>query len=231
VADALVLQYYETEGSEQAAFGHTLTHEQWRGICSVKEVYDGLLFTTHAAAVNLAYPLVNRIHEELNLTDRKFTFLCGHDSNLASIGSALRLIYPETTNAVELHTPIGSKLVFEKWSDGSEDYVAVNLVFQSVSQLQGRTLLSLAEPPMVCPVVIEGLATNSDGLYRLSDVNTRFEEAMAAYDAIVDDPTVIQSPRQEPSRSSVNIYSIKGQRLQEPQRGVNIVDGSKYVFP
>ena len=190
VADALVLQCYETES--MTAFGHELTKEQWRAICGVKEVYDGLLFTTHAAAVNLAYPLVSRIREELNRSDRKFMFLCGHDSNLASIGAALRFNYPETENALELHTPIGSKLVFEKWSNGTEDYVAINLVYASLSQLQGRTLLSLDEPPMVLPVTVEGLTPNADGLYRLTDLNARFAETMAEYDAIEDVPTDIR---------------------------------------
>ena len=190
VADALVLQCYETES--MTAFGHELTKEQWRAICGVKEVYDGLLFTTHAAAVNLAYPLVSRIREELNRSDRKFMFLCGHDSNLASIGAALRFNYPETENALELHTPIGSKLVFEKWSNGTDDYVAINLVYASLSQLQGRTLLSMDEPPMVLPVTVEGLTPNADGLYRLTDLNARFAETMAEYDAIEDTPTDIR---------------------------------------
>ena len=187
VADALVLQCYENES--MAAFGHELSTEQWRDICKVKEVYDALLFTTHAAAVNIAYPLVSRIREELNRNDRKFMFLCGHDSNLASIGAALRLNYPETENALEVHTPIGSKLVFEKWSDGNETYVAINLVYASVSQLQNRTLLSFDVPPMVRPVSIEGLTPNADGLYRLSDLDARIAEAMAEYDAIEDAPT------------------------------------------
>lgn len=190
VADALVLQCYETES--MTVFGHELTKEQWRAICGVKEVYDGLLFTTHAAAVNLAYPLVSRIREELNRSDRKFMFLCGHDSNLASIGAALRFNYPETENALELHTPIGSKLVFEKWSNGTEDYVAIDLVYASLSQLQGRTLLSMDEPPMVLPVTVEGLTPNADGLYRLTDLNARFAETMAEYDAIEDTPTDIR---------------------------------------
>ena len=185
VADALVLQCYESES--MTAFGHQLTEKQWRDICAVKEVYDALLFTTHSAAVNLAYPLVSRIREELHHIGRKFTFLCGHDSNLASIGAALRLRYPETEQALELHTPIGSKLVFEKWSDGTEEYVAINLVYQRVGQLQNRTLLSTDEPPMVKPVTIEGLTPNSDGLYRLSELDARMAEAMAEYDAIVDD--------------------------------------------
>ena len=185
VADALVLQCYESES--MTAFGHQLTEKQWRDICAVKEVYDALLFTTHSAAVNLAYPLVSRIREELHHIGRKFTFLCGHDSNLASIGAALRLHYPETEQALELHTPIGSKLVFEKWSDGTEEYVAINLVYQRVGQLQNRTLLSTDEPPMVKPVTIDGLTPNSDGLYRLSELDARMAEAMAEYDAIVDD--------------------------------------------
>ena len=185
VADALVLQCYESES--MTAFGHQLTEKQWRDICAVKEVYDALLFTTHSAAVNLAYPLVSRIREELHHVGRKFTFLCGHDSNLASIGAALRLRYPETEQALELHTPIGSKLVFEKWSDGTEEYVAINLVYQRVGQLQNRTLLSPDEPPMVKPVTIDGLTPNSDGLYRLSELDARMAEAMAEYDAIVDD--------------------------------------------
>ena len=189
VADALVLQCYENES--MAAFGHELSTEQWRDICKVKEVYDALLFTTHAAAINIAYPLVSRIREELNRNDRKFMFLCGHDSNLASIGAALRLNYPETENALELHTPIGSKLVFEKWSDGSETWVAINLVYASVSQLQNRTLLSLDVPPMVLPVSVEGLAPNADGLYRLSDLDARIAEAMAEYDAIEDASTAL----------------------------------------
>ncbi len=228
VADALVLQCYESES--MTAFGHELTIEQWRAICAVKEVYDGLLFTTHSAAVNLAYPLVSRIREELNRSDRKFMFLCGHDSNLASISAALGLQIPETENALELHTPIGSKLVFEKWSDGSDEYVAVNLVYQSIGQLQGRTLLSPAAPPMVLPVTIDGLNANSDGLYRLSDLDRRMAEAMAEYDAIEDAPTAVSATiNNESASQSAAIYNLMGQQLDTLQHGMNIVGKKKIL--
>ena len=228
VADALVLQCYESEST--APFGHELTTEQWREICAVKEVYDGLLFTTHSAAVNLAYPLVSRIREELNNSDRKFVFLCGHDSNLASIGAALRMVYPETENALELHTPIGSKLVFEKWTDGTEDYVAVNLVYQSVEQLQGRTLLSPGEPPMALPVTVEGLTANADGLYSLSDLDARMAETMAEYDAIEDIPVAVSTQTVKPESPNSKWYNLQGQSLDTLQRGVNIVGGTKILF-
>ena len=228
VADALVLQCYESES--MAPFGHALTMEQWRDICAVKEVYDGLLFTTHSAAVNLAYPLVSRIREELGRGDRKFVFLCGHDSNLASIGAALRMVFPETEQALELHTPIGSKLVFEKWSNGTDDYVAVNLVYQSVYQLQGRTLLSADVPPMVLPVTIEGLTANADGLYRLADLDARMSETMAEYDAIEDVPTAVRAVSQSGSPSAA-IYDMQGRRLDAYPTvpGIYISDGQKKV--
>lgn len=227
VADALVLQCYESES--MTAFGHELTTEQWRAICGVKMVYDGLLFTSHSAAVNLAYPLVSRIREELQRNDRKFLFLCGHDSNLASISAALRLVLPETENALELHTPIGSKLVFEKWNDGTEDYVAINLVYQAVSQLQGRTLLTTDTPPMVKPIAVEGLSANSDGLYRLADFDARMAETQAEYDAIEDETTAVTTVSNTAPAKSAAIYNLQGQRLNAPQRGVNIIEGERII--
>ncbi len=229
VADALVLQCYESES--MSAFGKELSEKQWRAICEVKAVYDGLLFTTHAAAVNLAYPLVSRIREELNRSDRKFMFLCGHDSNLASIGAALRLKYPETQNALELHTPIGSKLVFEKWNDGSEDYVAINLVFAKYTQMHKRTLFSGGETPMVLSVTVDGLTPNADGLYRLSDIDARMDEAMKEYEAIEDTPSAIKAMTKEAGTAQDSVYSLQGQKLESPRKGVNIINGTKVVMP
>lgn len=229
VADALVLQCYESESME--AFGHPLTTQQWRDICAVKAVYDGLLFTTHAAAINLAHPLISRIYEELQRTDRKFMFLCGHDSNLASISAALRFNLPETDNALELRTPIGSKLVFEKWSDGTTDYVAINLVYATLAQMQGRALLTPEQPPMVMPVTVQGLTPNADGLYPLSDLNTRFVETLAEYDAIEDQPTALQAPpRSIPATAIIPntpTYTLSGIQATDTTRGILINNRKK----
>ena len=206
VSDALVLQCYESEN--MAAFGHELTEEQWRAICHVKEVHDGLLYST---------------------VNRKFTFLCGHDVNLTSIGAALRLNLPETEHALEVRTPIGSKLVFEKWSDGSEDYVAINLVYPKYSQMHARTLLSLEEPPMVQPVTIEGLTANSDGLYRLTDLDNRMAEAMAEYDAIEDLPTAVTSATRTVTTGDERSYTLSGTPANASTRGIVISNGKKTI--
>ena len=238
VSDALVLQCYESES--MTAFGHELTLEQWRAICGIKAVYDGLLFTVHSAAVNLAYPLVSRIYEELHHEGRKIMFICGLDSNLASIGAALRLVYPETEQAMEIRTPIGTKLVFEKWSErqlegdgtsgiGTEEYVAINLVYQTVDQLQGRTLLSVEAPPMVLPVTVEGLTANSDGLYRLSDLDARMLETMAEYEAIEDVVTEVPAATITVPVRSIPPYTLNGIQSTDSTRGVVIEQGQKSV--
>ena len=120
--------------------------------------------------------------------------------------------------------------MFEKWSDGTDEYIAINLVYQAVSQLQGRTLLSLDEPPMVLPVTIEGLTANADGLYRLADLDTHMANAMAEYDAIEDEPTAVRAVTlPEAASQSAAIYNLNGQRLDTLQRGVNIIGGKKKI--
>jgi len=84
---------------------------------------------------------------------------------------------------------------------------------------------------MIGSVSINGLEPNADGLYLLNDVNTRFAEAMTAYNNIVDVPTAIQAPLQEKTQKhAAAIYSLEGQRLDAPQRGINIISGNKKVF-
>ncbi len=181
-SDALVLQYYEEPDEQKAAFNHDLTRGDWEKISAVKDYYGDILFTAPLVAVNVAHPLLQTILNELRTEGRQFTFLCGHDSNLGSVLAALGLTDYKLPEAIESKTPIGSKLVFEKWlgADGKE-YVAMNLVYQSVDQLRQKPLLMLENRPMVFPISLEGLMANRDGLYLLSDLEARFEECIAAY--------------------------------------------------
>lgn len=186
-ADAFILQYYEQPDTLAAAFGHkNITRNDFREIAKVKDVYQDVLFTAPIVAVNVAYPLIRYMNDELNSDARKFTLLVGHDSNIGSVAAALGVEPFEAPQAIEAKTPIGGKLVFEKWEDPAtgEDFVALNLVYQSVDQLRNLELLDLDNPPMIVPLKLRGLTANADGLYRLADVNARFAEAMAAYDAL-----------------------------------------------
>lgn len=184
-SDAFILQYYEEPDGMKAAFGHKLTTEDWTKIAKVKDVYGDVLFTAPIVAVNVAHPLLQYMYDELNDKDRKFTFLCGHDSNIASVDAALGVEDYSLPNSIEKKTPIGSKLVVEKWVDAAgKAYVAVNLVYQSTDQLKQMSLLDLQHAPQVFSLKLKGLNQNTDGLYTFEDVNARFLQAIRAYDDI-----------------------------------------------
>ena len=184
-SDAFILQYYEEPDGMKAAFGHKLTTEDWTKIAKVKDVYGDVLFTAPIVAVNVAHPLLQYMYDELNDKDCKFTFLCGHDSNIASVDAALGVEEYSLPNSIEKKTPIGSKLVVEKWVDAAgKAYVAVNLVYQSTDQLKQMSLLDLQHAPQVFSLKLKGLNQNTDGLYTFEDVNARFLQAIRAYDDI-----------------------------------------------
>lgn len=184
-SDALILQYYEDTDPVQAAFGQKLTNADWEKIAKVKDVYGDVLFTAPIVAVNVAHPLLVYMKDELNAKNRKFTFLCGHDSNIASVNAALEVEEYSLPQSIEKKTPIGSKLVFEKWVDkAGKEFIAVNIVYQTTEQLRNVSLLNLENPPIVFSLKLKGLQANADGLYTIESVNDRFDKAIRAYEAI-----------------------------------------------
>ena len=179
-ADALVLQYYEEPDAVKAAFGDTLSQEDWDKISEIKDWYGDVLFTAPAVARQVARPLLRTMLEELQNDRRKFTFLCGHDSNLGSVLAALEAEDYSLPNTIEKKTPIGCKLVIEKWVDtDGKPFAALNLIYQSTEQLRNMSLLDLENPPMVYPVRLKGLNANDDGLYPFEELVQRFVSRLA----------------------------------------------------
>ena len=178
-ADALILQYYEEPDAVKAAFGDTLRWEDWESISAIKDWYGDVLFTAPVVARQVARPLLRTILEELETEGRHFTFLCGHDSNISSVLAALDAEDYSLPNTIEKKTPIGSKLVIEKWEDTEgQVFAALNLVYQSTEQLRNMALLDLENPPMVFPIRLKGLNANADGLYPYEDVLDRIDSAI-----------------------------------------------------
>ncbi len=186
VADALVLQYFEQPDDGKAAFGHTLTFEQWKQISEVKDVYGDVLFTAPLIAANVAHPLLQEIESELLTSGREFTFLCGHDSNVGSVLAALGAEPYELPGAIE-KTPIGCKLVFCHWvgPDGSR-YCTVDLVYETTEQLKSATLLDLESHPAIVPLRFSGITPNADGLYAERDFMNLLRGSINEYDRILD---------------------------------------------
>ncbi len=182
-SDALILQFYEEPDEKRAAFGQNLTAKDWELIAQIKDVYGDILFTSPSISKAVARPLLSLINRELSTEGRKFTFLCGHDSNIGSVLAALETAPYSLPAAIEKKTPIGSKFVISVWkNEKGEEFAELSLVYQTVQQLRECTLLNLENPPAVYALSFEGLEKKADGLYSLPDVKKRFEEAVSFSD-------------------------------------------------
>ena len=181
-SDALILQYYEETDDKAAGFGHSVSREEWESMAAVKDWYGDVLFTAPSVAVNVAHPLLETMLSEMRTQGRKFSFLCGHDSNIASVLAALQAEEYDLPNSIEKKTPIGSKLMIGKWKgrDGKV-YADLHLVYSTPEQLRSMPILGQGNPPCSYPVKLKGLKQNVDGLYLLTDLERRFTEAIAAY--------------------------------------------------
>jgi len=187
IADALVLQYYEEADEQKAAFGHELTIDDWKTIGKVLGVNEKIRFEAPLLAVNLAHPMLEELYWEMNAQGRKFSFLCGHDSTIASVLSALGVDPYTLPGAIEPSTPIGVKLVFSRWLDEKGGaFYAVNLVYQSTDQLRQVEPLSLTVPPMIVPISFAETPSDEAGLIAEEDLLELFEEKIGAYDTIVE---------------------------------------------
>ena len=185
VSDALVLQYYEEADPLKAAFNHKLSLSDWEKIAKIKDVYGDVLFTSPLISSHVAHPLLDEINKELTNTNRKFTFLCGHDSNVGSVLSSLNIEPYDLPGAIEKTTPIGCKVVFSIWKDNNNDsYISIDLVYQTVNQLKELTILDLNNTPGIVNIKLKDLAPNNDGLYNYDDVIDRLSESILKYDQL-----------------------------------------------
>jgi len=181
-SDALTLQYYEEPDALKAGFGHKLSRQEWTEVSGVKDWYQDLLFAVPSVAVNVAHPMLQELLVELRQPGRKFAFLCGHDSNIGSVLAALGAEPYNAPGAIETKTPIGGKILFEKFRgrDG-QAYADIWLVYASADQLREVSILSVDNPPMALPLRLKGLTPNADGLYPFADLEQRFAEAIDLY--------------------------------------------------
>ena len=170
-------QYYEEPDEKKAAFGEELTEEDWQSIGSVLGTVEDLMFGSPILSLNQSHMMLEELYAEMNTENRKFTFLCGHDSTLTSVLAALGADEYTLPGAIEPKTPIGVKLVFERWSDPEgEDFYKVCLVYQSVDQLRSIQPLSLEVPPMIVPVSFRDAQADASGRISGEDLMQLFED-------------------------------------------------------
>ncbi|CAI1543538.1 bifunctional glucose-1-phosphatase/inositol phosphatase [Serratia liquefaciens] len=179
LVDAFMLQYYEGFPMKDVAWGKITTPQQWKQLAQLKDGYQDSLFTSPVVAQNVAKPLLTYINGAL-IGERKpdspkVTVLVGHDSNIASLLSAMEFKPYQLPHQYE-KTPIGGKLVFQRWHDkkNDRDLLKIEYVYQSTDQLRNATPLTLKTPPQRVTMALKGCPIDKQGYCAWSD----FEKTM-----------------------------------------------------
>ena len=170
-ADALLMDYYDGKVSYSDA--------EMRDVAKISSFTINANFDHPLCAKIFASPMLAVISDELNTPGRKFSFICGHDSNLSNLLTAISVEDYVLPGTFEWRVPIASKLVIQKLrgSDGNE-YARLSFVYPSAAQIVNREMLNLDNPPMIVPMKLRGLQTiDADATYKLSDVLQRLSDA------------------------------------------------------
>ena len=170
-ADGLLMDYYDGKVS--------YSESEMRDVAKISSLLINSNFDRPLGAKVFASPMLAVISDELNTPDRKFSFICGHDSNLSNVLTALGVEEYTLPGTIEWRVPIASKIVIKKFrgTDGNE-YARLSLVYPSTAQIVNREMLTLDNPPMKVRLKLRGLqAVDADATYKLSDVLQRISDA------------------------------------------------------
>ena len=186
VADALVLQYYEELDTKKAAFGHDLTQSDWAEIAGLLTKYEEIKFGSPLVSVSITHPLIQELESELKNDKRKFSFLCAHDCTVYTTLCALGVKPYTLPDSIETKTPIGVKILFERWRDQEGmAWYRVDLVYRSTEQIRESAVLTLDNPPMRYNLSFEGIEANEDGLISEKDLLGMFDRTIDDYEELV----------------------------------------------
>ncbi|XP_075988884.1 glucose-1-phosphatase-like [Anticarsia gemmatalis] len=168
IIDTFIMSYYEGFPNENIAWGKITTEHQWELLAKIIQLSQDVRFNLTTGAIDIAQPLLKYMSDIFQNGKPKFTMLVGHDSNLNSVISAMGFKHFELENQYETF-PIGGKLVFQKWSDGTTDYLKVEYFYLTFPQLRNAEKLSVQHPPQRVLLELKDCKTDDYGYCPWSD--------------------------------------------------------------
>ena len=161
--DSFTMAYYDGSPIQDIAWGQITTPEKWRLLTEIPRQDHYIRYTT--LAEDIAKPLVNYLTKTFKNYDTmpKLMLLVGHDYNMNALATALGFqSWDDLPNQNEKY-PIGGKYVFQRWTDGENDFLKVEYVYPSWSQLRDGAKYSLDSPPERVVMRLNWCSTDRQG--------------------------------------------------------------------
>ncbi|GKX61483.1 bifunctional glucose-1-phosphatase/inositol phosphatase [Pragia fontium] len=183
ISDAFILQYYQGFPLQDVAWGGIKSDAEWNKLAEIKDRYGEVLFGSPIVAKNVAAPLIkymNVIFNDNEVTKPvKFNMMVGHDSNVVSLLSVLKIKDYQLPGQFE-KTPIGGKIVFERWKDKSnnKDLIKIEYLYQTKEQIRHAEPLSLEHPPQRVVLEMENCPIDANGFCSFDDFTKILKSAI-----------------------------------------------------
>lgn len=167
VADAFLMAYYNGEILSNIGWG-LIQPEDWKLLAKLTRGYQDVRFGCTELAKHVAKPLLNYIKKVLMEEKFKFTLLVGHDSSISSVLASIGIKHFELEHQNE-KTPIGGKVVFEKWYNGVDYYIKMKYMYLSTEQIRNGAKISMDNPLHKVDLKLKDLKVIDNGYYSFKD--------------------------------------------------------------
>ena len=170
-SEIFLLEYAEGLPERQIAWGRASTPQAIRPLLRLHAAQFDLIERTPYLAARQGSALVERMLSALQRAvdtsgtkDPVFTLLVGHDTNLANIGGMLGLHWSLPSYLTNETPPVGA-MHFDLLRDRETKTLAVRIryIAQTLDQMHRMVPLSLALPPEMAVVKIDGCKASEDG--------------------------------------------------------------------
>ncbi|XP_061727916.1 LOW QUALITY PROTEIN: glucose-1-phosphatase-like [Cydia pomonella] len=175
LVDAFLMAYYDGMKEDDVAWGQIHTLEDWKALLKILKTYHKIRFQTKLLDRDVASTLVKYLGDVFQNGSKKFYVLVGHDANILSLMSSLNF-KDYTLDGQFEKTPIGGKVVFEKWHDevNGRDLLRARYVYQSSTQIRDGVEASLLHPPLEALLEMEDCAVDENGYCAWDDFIRKF---------------------------------------------------------
>ncbi|CAK1546500.1 unnamed protein product [Leptosia nina] len=168
--DAFFMEYYSGLSLDNVAWGKLSELSDWQKILPLTYGYHNTTYNTTHIATDLAKPLIKYISNIFVYETTKVTLLMGHDANINVLLRALDFHHFILDNEF-VSTPIGGKIVFQKWRDltSKEELLKINYIYHSIEQIRNATILSENNKPKTHLLQLKHCRCNEAGFCPWSD--------------------------------------------------------------
>ncbi|KAI5634938.1 glucose-1-phosphatase [Phthorimaea operculella] len=159
--DALLMAYYN--GTEDVGWGK-IADDDWGVLTKITKENQNVRFNSTFLGAHVAELLLRKMNKIIRNDKINFAMLVGHDSNITPVLATLGAEPYELPNQYE-KTPVGGKVVFQKWYDekSGKYLLKIEYVYQTTEQIKYALPLSLDSPPQHVPLQLASCKYEENG--------------------------------------------------------------------